>query len=75
MDKFKMELTWHNCKTCPPEESYNPYLVYTNGHIVEACSYYKKYGFPVMDDELDQYWWADLRRTVRECRDFQEANV
>lgn len=75
MDKFKMELTWHNCKTCPPAENYNPYLIYTNGSTVEACSYYKKYGFPVMDDELDQYWWADLRRTVRECNKFQEANV
>ena len=75
MNKFKMELTWHNCKTCPPEENYNPYLVYTNGSVVESCTYYKQYGFPVIDDELDQYWWADLRRTVRECSKFEEAQV
>lgn len=73
MDKFKMELTWHNCATCPPTESYNPYLVYTDGQTVEACTYYKKYGFPVFESELQYYWWADLRRTVRGCKEFEEV--
>lgn len=75
MDKFKMELTWHNCKTCPPEENYNPYLVCTNGSSVEAITYYKKYGFPIADDELHEFWWADLRRTIRNTKEFKEASV
>lgn len=69
MEKFKMELTWHNCKTCPPKEAYNPWLVFTNGYEVTFCAYNEKYGFPVVDDELEQYWWADLRRTVRGSSD------
>lgn len=75
MDKFKMELTWHNCKTCPPEENYNPYLVCTNGDKIEACTYYKKYGFQFIDDNIENYWWADLRRTIRNTKEFKEANV
>ena len=73
MDKIKMELIWNNCKTCPPPLSYHPYLIYTDGRNVEACSYYKKYGFPIIDSELDQYWWTDLRTTIRESNAFKEA--
>ena len=47
MDKFKMELTWHNCKTYPPKEIYNPWLIYTDGNNIDSFAYYKKYGFPV----------------------------
>lgn len=72
MDKFKIELTWHNCKRCPPKETYNPYLIYTNGYVVEACAYYKQYGFPIIEDELEQCWWADIRRTIRESNKFEE---
>lgn len=74
MDKFKMELTWHNCKTCPPKEVYNPLLVITNGNHVDYCSYYKRYGFPVAERDLHEYWWADISRTVRETQEF-EASV
>ena len=74
MDKFKMELTWHNCKTYPPKEVYNPCLVITNGHSVDYCSYHKRYGFPVVDDVLHEYWWADISRTVRESKEFEEIN-
>ena len=73
MNKFKMELTWHNCKTYPPEENYNPWLIYTNGHEIDSCSYYKKYGFPIADSELHEYWWADVSRTVRESSGFKEC--
>lgn len=73
MDRFKMELTWHNCKTCPPKEAFNSWLVYTNGYKVDYCVYYKKYGFPILDDELHEYWWADIRRTVQESKEFDEV--
>lgn len=73
MDKFKMELTWHNCKTCPPKEVYNECLVITNGHHVDYCSYHQRYGFPVVDEELHEYWWADIARTVR--TKFKENNL
>ena len=73
MDKFKMDLTWHNCKTYPPKEVYNPCLVITNGHHIDYCSYHKRYGFPIVDEELHEYWWADVTRTVRECKKFEEV--
>ena len=73
MDKFKMELTWHNCKTYKPKESFNPWLVYTNGYYIDSLVYNKKYGFPVPDDVLHEYWWADISRTVRESKEFDEV--
>lgn len=72
MDKFKMELTWHNCKTCPPKETYNPWLIYTDGYSVDYCTYYQKYGFPVASKDLHRFWWADLSRTVNESSEFKE---
>ena len=72
MDKFKIDLTWHNCKTCPPKESFNSFLIITNGKHIDYCSYHKNYGFPVSEDELHEYWWADLARTVRESKEFEE---
>ena len=73
MDKFKIELTWHNCKTHPPKEGFNPWLIYTNGDHIDSFAYYNKYGFPIADDELHEYWWADLARTVRESKEFKEG--
>ena len=70
MDKFKMELTWHNCKTCPPKEASNPWLIYTDGKNIVTLTYNKRYGFPVHESELHKYWWADLSRTVRESQEF-----
>ena len=72
MDKFKMELTWHNCKTCPPKENYNPCLVYTNGYDIDYCKYYKRYGFLIPEDRLHEFWWADVSRSVRESEKFKE---
>ena len=74
MDKFKIGLTWHNCKTCPPEEIFNPWIIYTNGRHIDSCAYYDRHGFPVPEDELHNYWWADLSRTVRESKEFKEIN-
>lgn len=73
MDKFTMELTWHNCKTCPPEEDYNHWLVYTNGRDVGSCSYHKSFGFPISDDMLHDFWWADLSRAVHQSAEFKEV--
>jgi hypothetical protein len=76
MDKFKMELTWHNCKTYPPNEKYNPWLVYTNGYHTDYCVYDKRYGFPINEDDLHEYWWADIAQTVRGTSEFKEhSNV
>ena len=74
MKKFKMELTWHNCKTYPPKETFNPWLIYTDGYNIDYLVYYNKYGFPVPKDELHKYWWADLSRTVQESKEFKEIN-
>lgn len=73
MDRFKMELTWHNCKTYPPKEAFNSFLIITNGRSVDYCAYYNKYGFPVPENKLHEYWWADISRTVRESQEFKEA--
>ena len=73
MDKFKMELTWHNCKTCPPEEDCNNWIVYTNGRDVGSFAYYKSFGFPIGEDMLHKFWWADISRTVRESDKFDEV--
>jgi hypothetical protein len=74
MDKFKMELTWHNCKTCPPKEDYNSWLICTNGRDINECAYDKRYGFPFDESDLADFWWADLCRTVRETEGFEECN-
>jgi hypothetical protein len=32
--------------------------------------YDARYGFPVVESKLHTYWWADLARTVRETKEF-----
>ena len=73
IDKFKMELTWHNCKTYPPSEDFNSWLIITDGRNTDAFVYDIKYGFPVAENRLHKYWWADLARTVRETKEFKEV--
>ena len=77
-NKFKMELTWHSCDTCPPEEDYNPYLLITDGDTVVAsvwrkdCGWYifgKWYVAPKLGGGL--CWWADLKQTVRKTSEFK----
>ena len=72
MDKFKMELTWHNCKTCPPSEDFNSWLMITDGRNTNSFVYDVRFGFPVVENRLHKYWWADLARTVRETKEFKE---
>ena len=78
MDKFKMELTWHNCQTCPPEEDFNPYLLVTDGSIIRDMVWDKKSGgfwmlrFAVSSEELSKYWWADITQTVCKTPEFKE---
>ena len=74
MEKFKMELTWHNCKTHTPKENHNPWLVYTNGYDIAYGAYDKRYGFPIDKDDLHEYWWADIAQTVRGSSKFKEYN-
>ena len=80
-NKFKMELTWHNCYDCPPEEPYNDRLWVTDEEWVFPVKYQKAHGW--YDKEsgeylpfelLWKYWWADPEQTVRGCSEFREEN-
>ena len=73
-NKFKMNLTWHNCETCPPEEDYNSYWFGTNGTVVVPAEYRKGHGFFFQEKLIndDDIWWADLEQTVREIPEFKE---
>lgn len=78
MKKFKMELTWHNCYECPPEESFNDNLIVTDGKRVFKVKYDKNVGWFDLDNVnflpfelIWSYWWADITQTVNECSDFK----
>ena len=78
-NKFKMELTWHNCQTYPPSEAYNDNLVATDGTNVFKVKYDRLTGWlnlntikPLPFELLWEYWWADLEQTVRGCSEFKE---
>ena len=76
MKKFKMNLVWHNCYYCPPEEDYNDNLVVTNGFDIFQATYRKKCGFPISDsntDTLKKYWWADIAQTIRGTEKFNRT--
>lgn len=84
MDKFKMELTWHNCKTCPPKEDKNDFLVATDGKDVFNATwdrlldrYYIKSdcgcSFPLFSATLKDWWWGDIIQTVRNASEFKEV--
>jgi hypothetical protein len=69
-----MELTWHNCKTCPPQEFENNSLIVTNGNDVYGLSWHRAEGYWIETDEglkqidcdeLEFWWWADIEQTVR----------
>ncbi len=82
MEKNKIELTWLNCKNHPPAEYENNFLIVTNGYDVYRASwhrldgYYTKreggYYIPLAKPTLEDWWWADLIRTVRESDEFKE---
>lgn len=77
MDKFKMELTWHNCKTCPPEEKRNNTLYATDGSYVFDVIYDSEYGWYnlrefvyIPPENLYKFWWADINQTVHKTYKF-----
>ena len=67
--KIKMELVWHNCKTCPPSESRNTDLL-----LYDGCDYYHAEWdrgrwfdnghYVDIEGEEEMCWWADLTQTV-----------
>lgn len=73
-DKFKMELTWHNCQSYPPSETHNDRLIATDGLCVFPVRYdYIDGWYDVEADDylpselLLKYYWADLNQTVIHC--------
>ena len=77
MDKFKMELTWHNCKTCQPKEGFNSHLLVTDGLAIHQMMWdsvfggFLKIGLEIRGDDLEKYWWADVVQTVRKTQEFK----
>lgn len=78
-NKFQMPLTWHNCYSCPPEEPWNDDLWVTNGVWVFPAEYIKTRGWYDKNTKeclpfemLSDYYWADLKRTVRGCPELKE---
>ena len=76
IDKFKIPLTWHNCKSYPPKEAINLSLVVTNGNKVYTTSWYKDVGYHterglIKKSELKKWYWADLEQTVKGCSEFK----
>ena len=74
MNKFTMELVWHNCKTYPPKEFKNNNLIATNGTEVFGLSWHRAEGYfiakghkfvPIKLLDLPNWWWADIEQTVQ----------
>ena len=78
MDKFKMELTWHNCATCQPEEDFNSFLLVTDGLDIQEMRWDRIWGgfrnriLSIRDEDLSKYWWADIMQTVHSTPKFKE---
>ena len=79
MEKFKMELTWHNCKTYPPKEDFNSYLLVTDGWDIKEMRWVKsdnvfvnRYS-EIKDEDLINWWWADMVQTVHKTPEFKEG--
>ena len=72
MNKMTMELVWHNCKTCPPEETHNECLYITNGDGVFEVEWDNGYWIDCYDgvrirnieERSDEFWWADIDQTT-----------
>lgn len=73
MKKFTMELVWHNCWECPPEEVTNDFLIMTDGVDVYEAFWYRPDGFMIRTkdgwhgvyEDQNKWYWADIRQTVR----------
>ena len=80
MKKFTMELVWHNCKTNPPKEVTNDFLILTDGADVYEAFWYEPEGFLIrakhgwhgIDEDRSKLWWADIRQTVQGDTRFKE---
>lgn len=77
MTKHTMELVWHSCVDCLPEEDYNPHLYVTDGTDVIEMEWERDGDHQrfIFEDEAclfrleagadaDGWWWADLVQTV-----------
>lgn len=69
-DKFTMQLTWHNCLSCPPTEDFNDNLYISQGEDVIRVTYDAAQGWYdeecheyIPEDILDCFWWADIKHT------------
>ena len=80
--KFVMPLTWHNCRTYPPSEDYNPSLIITDGKEIFDMRWDKDEGFYVNCSEgymrlqpivYGRWWWADLEQTVKNCKEWSDV--
>ena len=75
MNKVTMELVWHDCVTCPPEEESNENLIMTDGKSVWNAEYERIDGdgewFKDGTHSINvnrpgkKYWWADLLQTTK----------
>ena len=80
MNKFKIELTWHSCTDCLPEEDYNKCLYVTDGKDIELMRWRRTPGWQRFENltwyiesgvNSDGYWWADIEQTVQGCDEFK----
>lgn len=69
-DKITIDLTFHNCATCPPKEDFHPNLCVTNGSAVFNVSYddgewydpeFNEY---IPQGMLHEFWWTDVVNNV-----------
>lgn len=77
MQKFIMELVWHNCKTNPPSEKYNNNLLLWDGYKLihvewDNGSWFHDCHYLDMTGEEYMCWWADIEQTVRKEPRFKE---
>ena len=80
MNKFVMELVWHNCETYPPKEDYNDFLIVSDGtDICESrwnkeegfSCFSKQFGYRPLVGNYKTMWWADLKQTIQNIPRFR----
>ena len=80
MKKFTMELVWHNCLECPPEEVVNDHIIATDGTAVCEAFWYRPDGFMIRGKDrwhgvykdLEKWYWADIKETIQSDPRFKE---
>lgn len=81
-NKFKMELTWHSCETCPPEEDYNPCLYVTDGYSIWFMRWKRDPNWQRFEDDgwyiepninANMFYWADIIQTIRKESRFSDV--